>query len=124
RAQRPDAHPGAGRELEILGEAPVEQKALCGLRRIGELERVAELVETLLVEGFRRERRRAPITRRDVRTLESRFELALPRHELELDPGRRQADIADALGIPAASDRERRRFGRAEARQEDDALAR
>ncbi len=30
RAQRPDAGPGAGRELEVLGDAAVEQQALRG----------------------------------------------------------------------------------------------
>ena len=56
RAQRPDADPGAGRELEVLGQAPVEQKALRGVGRVGELQRVADLVEAFLVEGFRGER--------------------------------------------------------------------
>ena len=53
RAQRPDADPGAGRELEILGDPAVEQETLCRLGRIGEFERVADLVEAFFVEGRR-----------------------------------------------------------------------
>ena len=48
-------HPGAGGELEVLGEAAVEHDALGGIGRIGEAHRVARLVEALLVEGIARE---------------------------------------------------------------------
>ena len=58
RAQRPDADPGAGRKLEILGEAAVEQQALGRIGRIVELERVADLVKALVVKSVRGERRR------------------------------------------------------------------
>ena len=65
-AQRPDADPGAGRKLEILGEAAVEQQALGRIGRVGEFQRIADLVEAFLVEGVGREFRRAPIAGRDV----------------------------------------------------------
>ena len=55
--------------------------------------------------------------------LQPRFELAVARHELELDAGQRQPDIAGVLGFPGAGERGRRGFGRAEAGDEDDALA-
>ena len=43
QAQRTDADPGAGRQLEILGDAAVEIEALAEVVRVGRLERVAEL---------------------------------------------------------------------------------
>ena len=49
-AQRADMHPGAGGELEVLGEAAVEHDALAGIGRIGKAHRVARLVEAFLVE--------------------------------------------------------------------------
>ena len=55
RAQRPDADPGAGRELEVLGDAAVEQQALVRIGRVLKLERVAELIKPLLVERRRRD---------------------------------------------------------------------
>ena len=51
--KRPDADPGAGRELEVLGDAAVEHEAQLGIGFVGELQRVAELVIALLVEGVR-----------------------------------------------------------------------
>ena len=66
-AQRPDADPGAGRELEVLGDAALEQQALFGVGRIVEPQRVAEPVEALLVERLRGQLRLAPVARRDVR---------------------------------------------------------
>ena len=51
-AQRARAHPCAARELEIFGEAAVEQEALAGIARVLEPERVAHLVEAFVVEGF------------------------------------------------------------------------
>ena len=122
-AQRPDADPGAGRKLEIFGDAAVEQEALGRIGGVSEFQRVADLVEAFLVEGGCGEGRRAPIAGRDVRSLKPRLELAFVRHELELKPGQRQADIADMLAFPAAGKRRGSGFGRAEAGQKDDALA-
>ena len=118
RAQRTDADPGAGGELEILGDAAVEQQALGRIGGVLELQRVADPVKPLVVERRRGERRRAPIAGRDVGALEPRLELAFVRHELELKARQRQADVAGALGFPAARERGRRRLGRAEAGQE------
>src|SRR5262249_1810272 len=55
--------------------------------RVLEFERIAQLVKTLRVEGLRGEIALAPITRRDIRPAHARLELAVARHELELDPG-------------------------------------
>ncbi len=59
----PDADPGAGRELEILGDAAVEQQPLAGIGRVDEFQRVADLVEAFLVEGLAREMRPAANSR-------------------------------------------------------------
>src|ERR1700683_539435 len=85
-AQRADADPGPGRELEIFGEAAVEQQAFGRIGRIGELDRVADLVKALVVERVSREMGRLVIAGRDVEAPEPRFELAVARHELELAP--------------------------------------
>ena len=70
-AQRTDAHPGAGRKLEILGNAPVEQQAPGRIGGILEFERVADLVKSLVVKSGRSDRRRPPIAGRDIRRLSS-----------------------------------------------------
>src|SRR5580704_17645497 len=101
-AQRPDADPGAGCELEIFGEAAVEQEALGRIGLVGELDRIADLVKALVVERVGREMRRLVIAGRDIDASEPRFELAVARHELELNTRQRQADIAGSFGFPAA----------------------
>src|SRR5262249_33527096 len=100
RAQRTNADPGSRRQLEILGNTPVEQEPLGRIVRIDNLQRVAELVETLFIEGVPRQLFLPPIARRDVRAAQPRFKLAFVRHELEIDPRRRQADIARSIEIP------------------------
>ena len=122
-AQRPDADPGAGRQLEILGEPPVEQQAFGWIVRIGELQGVADPVKPLIVERRRGQLRRAPIAGRDIGAFEPGFELALARHEFEINARKRQADIAGALGLPRTGQRRRRGLGRAETRHEQNALA-
>ena len=63
RAQRPDADPGAGRQLEVLGDAAVEQEAFARIVGVGEFQRVADLVEAVRVEGLARELRPAANSR-------------------------------------------------------------
>jgi len=48
-----DADPGAGPELEILGDAAVEEQAAFGAIRIGKGDGVADQVEALGVEPLR-----------------------------------------------------------------------
>src|ERR1041385_6418029 len=67
-AQRADVHPGAGRELEILGDAAAEQQPRRGVGLVGEHERVAEPVIAFLVECLPRQLRLAPAPRRGVST--------------------------------------------------------
>ena len=101
-AQRSDADPGASGELEVFREPAVEQQALRRIVRVGEFDGVADLVETLGIEGVRGQLRRPPIARHYVVALQSRFELAFARDELEGDAGQRQPDIAGALRMPVA----------------------
>ena len=65
--QHADPGPGAGGQLEILGEPAVEQQTLAGIVRVDEFERIAQLVEAFRVKGLARERVLPPITERDVR---------------------------------------------------------
>jgi hypothetical protein len=37
-------HPGAGQQLEVLGDAAVEQQALFGVRRIDELDTASPIM--------------------------------------------------------------------------------
>ena len=46
-----DADPGAGRKLEVLGDPSVEHEAKLGIALVVELQRVAEPVIALFVEG-------------------------------------------------------------------------
>ena len=89
--------PGAGRELEVLADAAVEDEALGQIVGIGEFQRVADLVEALLVEGLARSFPASlPIAGRDVGALEAQFELVAIGHELDLHARRRQADHGPA----------------------------
>ena len=52
-AQRADADPGAGVELEILGDAAVEEQAEFGPVRIGEFHGIADQIKAFRVERLR-----------------------------------------------------------------------
>ena len=66
-AQRADADPGAGIELEIFGDAAVEEQPEFRPRGIGEFHGIADQIEALGVESLRGQFRRFPVARRDVR---------------------------------------------------------
>ena len=123
RAERPDAHPRAGRELEVLGDPALEDESGVRPRRIGEGERIAESIEPFLVERGGGQRRVAPVAGRHVRAAHPPLEPARDRRELELDARRRDADARRGRHLRAGADRKRRRFGRAETGHPDDALA-
>ena len=111
RAQRADADPGAGRELEVLRQAAVEQQPLAGIVGVDEFERVADLVEALLVEGLGGQRRPPPIAGRDVGSLQPCFELAFVGNELQFHAAHRQPDIAGSIGFLGTGQRRRRSLG-------------
>ncbi len=64
-----------------------------------------------------------PIARRDVGAAHARFELAVVGHELEVDAGAGQAHIGGVLGGQVRASANGRGLGRAEAGEEQDALA-
>ena len=78
--QRPDAHPCASRELEILVNAAVEMQAMPAW--LGKAQSIAETVIAFCIEGATREIRLAPIARRDMRSLDPSLTLFAMRHEL------------------------------------------
>ena len=88
-ADRARVHPGAGDELEILGDAAVEDEAFLGRRRVGELHRVADAVVAFLVERSLGQVVAAEVAGRDVGALDAHLQLAAGGHELQLAAGRR-----------------------------------
>ena len=113
-AQRPDADPGAGGELEILCDAAVEHEAGRPVARLRELQSVADLVETFVVEGSRVEFGMAPIAWRDVGAAQPRLELRAVRNELQFDAAMRHADQPRPRDAAHVDDGARPRLGRAE----------
>src|SRR5690606_41149336 len=65
---------GAGCELEVLAHPAVENEPAPEVARIDEAERIADLVEALLVEAFHRALLVLPVARRDARALEPQLE--------------------------------------------------
>src|SRR3974390_2191965 len=85
RTQRSDADPGAGREFEILGDAAIEQQALFRRRGIGELQRVADLIESFFIEGGAREVLGAPVAGRDGGPAGARFKFSFTREQFQFE---------------------------------------
>src|SRR5882757_8233251 len=120
--QRPDIDPRAGRELEILCDAAVEQQAFPRIVGIGEFESIAEAIVALLVEGLRRQVRLSPITRHDARAAHACFELAIHRRKLKLEARCWQADVVRPVAGPRTYQSERRGFRGSEAREHQDLM--
>src|SRR5262249_57206379 len=98
-AELADGDPGPRRELEVLGEAPVEDDALGGLARVLQAAGVAGGQEALVVEdGGLEDAAAPPGSRRDVGAFDAHLELVLARREAERAGGRRQARDAGAAG--------------------------
>jgi hypothetical protein len=87
-------------KLEVLGNPAIEQKSPAWIIRVDEFQSVADLVEPFRIEGLARELLLPPVAGRNVGSAQTRFELAFIRHQLEFDPGSRQADIARPVEIP------------------------
>src|SRR5262245_23963561 len=99
RTQGSDADPCAGRQLEVLGDAAVEQKSFAWIIRVDEFQGVADLVEPFRIEGLAREMLLPPVARRNVRAAQTCFELAFIGNQLEFDAGGGQADIAGPIEV-------------------------
>src|SRR6202044_510723 len=97
-AQRTDADPGAAGELEIFGNTAVEVETLGKIAGHRRLRGIAELVETFFVEGSLGEFALTPIARRDIRSPDAQFELAVAGRELDLVAKHRKPDMSGAAG--------------------------
>ena len=74
-AQGADIDPGAGIELEILGDAAVEEQSEFWPIGIGKGHGIADQIKAFGVECLRGQFRRLPVARRDVRAAHAHFEL-------------------------------------------------
>ena len=122
RPQRPDADPGAGRELEILFDPAVEDQPLGQSRAIDGAHGVAHAVEALVVERRAREVVLAPVAGRHVRTADAHLELLARRRELGVDARHRQSDRGRLIARPRPADRHRRGLRGAEPGDENQPL--
>ncbi len=87
------------------------------------LHRVAGLEEAFFVKGLGRLLGLAPVAGRDVRAAVTHLGLALHVHQLELQAGRGQAEVAGLHVGVGHEDAERAGLGHAQARAHDDAFA-
>src|SRR6266498_1637379 len=112
RAQRANTHPGAGGQLEILGDAAVEAQASlrCGL--VDQADGVAGSVEPLVVEGRGREVWPSMVARRHIGAPHADLELVADRRELQPDARQRHADAVGAARGEVRGRRRRRCLGR------------
>jgi len=108
RTQRPDTHPSAGCQLEILRHAPVELESLLRVGVIEKAQRVPRAVVAFLIERRRGQLGRSPVARRDARAAKACFELVGHWHELHLHTVHRQPDRARAQGTAVREHRGRR----------------
>ena len=106
-AQRPNRYPGAGGELEVLGQSSVEYDALARIAGIGKAHGVTGLVKTFLVEGCAREVFPLPVAGHDVWPAHAHLKLVAGRNKLELDAGDRHTDRTRALDYKMRGGRER-----------------
>src|SRR5712691_5663556 len=128
RRDEPDAHRAgvhqcAGGELEVLGDAAVEDDAFRRVRRVGELHGVADAVKALVVECRPGQVGALVVARRDIGAAHPHLELSRRRHQLQLASGDRQADDAGALHEEVHRAGERRGLGRAPRREHRQAAA-
>jgi hypothetical protein len=74
-AQRAHRDPGAGGQLEVLGDAAVEDHALLGPRLVGQQAGVADAVVAFFVEGLRGEVRGIAVAGEDADAAHAQLEL-------------------------------------------------
>ena len=122
-AQCADLHEGAGHQLELLGDTAGKNQTLRRVLRVDEGTGVADAIKALVVESRAGQFRLVEVARRDMDAAQPQL-IGRPRgHHLQLDARKRQADQADALGVPISAGRGRRGLGRTPTGVEDDALA-
>src|SRR5262245_57073409 len=118
-------NPGSAGQLEVLGEASCEDNAFCWIARIGEPARIADLVETFLIECLCREVGILPIAWCDVRTTDSQLvsTIAIDRDHLEFAAWCRQPKHEGTVRFEVNERDDRRRFRRTPPRADADPLS-
>src|SRR5215475_9557709 len=89
--------PGPGHKFEVFSDAAIKDQSLGRVRRIEQAYGIADAVIALFVEALAAQIWAAPITRRDVGTTDSNFELVPGGDQLEHGARHRDADHAGAL---------------------------
>ena len=96
-AQRPHADPGAGGQLEILRDAPIENESFAGILGSTNTQRIAQAIESFLIEHGARQFGLAPVAGSDAGTAQPGFHFLAGLHQLQLDARRGQADVPGAI---------------------------
>ena len=107
RAERSHAHPSSVRELEILGQPPVEQQTFVDIVRIDESHRVAECVEAFFIEDFLRQFRLTPVAGRYVGPANAGFEFRAAAARASIRLPARESDRPCVIRFPRCLDRHR-----------------
>src|SRR5258708_7723704 len=84
QAKLTNVHPGAGRQLEVFGEAAVKKDSLPGVARAADLAPISSLKKSILIEDFPAELRTSPISGSHVWTFDSQLQLVFNRRQLDL----------------------------------------
>src|SRR5260370_16952732 len=98
RPERADTDPRAGGQFKVLRDASVVTEAALLISVFRPVQRIAGSQKSLFVERIRSEIVSSPITRRYAWALNSQFQFAIRRRELQRDTGRWQADAAGRNG--------------------------
>ena len=109
--------------LKSSAMRPSNSKPSSGRCGVHEFQGIAEPKKAFLVERRARQLCLPPVARRNVGPAHPGFQLAVLGQEFELNPGRRDADVAGPVEIACGGKREGRGFRRSKARQKDHALA-
>src|SRR5258705_8686131 len=123
RPERADTDPRAGGQFKVLRDASVVTEAALLISVFRPVQRIAGSQKSLFVERIRSEIVSSPITRRYAWALNSQFQFAIRRRELQRDTGRWQADAAGRNGVRVPVGRDETGLGRAQDRYPRDALA-
>jgi len=121
RARSGRHSPSAGGQLELLGDAAVEQEPGARIAGVFEFERIAELVEAVFVEGLRREVALTPMPGMMLGPRSRASSLPSLGTSLSSTPGTGTPILVESL-LCTSRDRHGRAFSRAESGQKHDAL--
>src|SRR5260370_41120973 len=120
---RADTDPRAGGQFKVLRDASVVTEVALLISVFRPVQRIAGSQKSLFVERIRSEIVSSPITRRYAWALNSQFQFAIRRRELQRDTGRWQADAAGRNGVRLPVGRDETGLGRAQDRTPREARA-